>query len=59
MKENKNIARLVGILFIVGTVSGILSAVFASSFLTDPEYLTKISVNPTPMNKKVSNCFII
>ncbi len=49
MKENKNIARLVGILFIVGTVSGILSAVFASSFLTDPEYLTKISVNPTPM----------
>lgn len=45
MRTHKNTATFVGILFIVGTFSGILSAVFTSSIFSDPNYLVKIAEN--------------
>jgi len=45
MNTNRNTARIVGVLFIIGTVAGVLSAVFAGSILSDPNYLIKVSVN--------------
>jgi hypothetical protein len=45
MNTNRNTARIVGALFIIGTVAGVLSVVFAGSILSDPNYLTKVSVN--------------
>lgn len=43
-KMNPNMtARIVGILFIIGTVSGILS-IFGAEPLQDPDYLTQVSV---------------
>lgn len=45
MNTNRNTARIVGALFIIGTVAGVLSVVFAGSILSDPDYLTKVSVN--------------
>ena len=41
MNSEKKTARIVGALFIIGTVAGILSVVFAGSILSDPNYLTK------------------
>ncbi len=38
-------AILVGALFIMGTLAGVLSIVFAGSFLSDPDYLIKFSEN--------------
>jgi hypothetical protein len=45
MDKNKRVARLVGLLFIIGTVSGVLSVVFTSSILETSDYLIKISQN--------------
>ena len=36
---------LVGALFIIGTVSGVLSVVFAGNLLSDPDYLIKLAEN--------------
>jgi hypothetical protein len=49
-KENprgadRKIAIIVGVLYIVGTVAGILSLVFAGSILEGSDYLIKISAN--------------
>lgn len=41
----KNAARIVGVLFIIGTVSGVLSLVFGGPIIDDPDYLTKASEN--------------
>jgi hypothetical protein len=49
MKTNKRTAVMVGVLFIIGTVSGILSVVFAGAILAAPDYLGKIAANPTAM----------
>ena len=49
MNTNQNVARIVGILFIVGTVSGILSVVFTQPILGSSAYLTKISSNPSQL----------
>jgi hypothetical protein len=38
-------ATIVGVLYIIGTVAGVLSLVFAGSMLGDPDYLLKISAN--------------
>jgi hypothetical protein len=40
---NRKTAIIVGVLFIIGTVAGILSVVFTGSTLTDPNYLVKVS----------------
>jgi len=48
MNPNK-IARNVGILFIVGTIAGILSAVVTGPILEDPNYLTEIAANETQL----------
>jgi hypothetical protein len=45
MNENKKTASLVGVLFIIGTVAGILSVVFTGSVFEDPDYLLKVSAN--------------
>ena len=45
MDNNKKIARMVGVLFIIGTVSGILSAVLVPPVLNAADYLVKISEN--------------
>ena len=45
MNTNRNITRIVGALFIIGTVAGVLSVVFAGSILSDPNYLIKVSGN--------------
>ncbi len=45
MNTNRNTARIVGALFIIGTVAGVLSVVFAGSILSDPNYLIKASEN--------------
>jgi len=42
---NRKTAIIVGVLFIIGTVAGILSVVFTGSILSDPNYLIKVSEN--------------
>ena len=44
-KSHQTTARIVGVLFIIGTVSGILSAVYTGGIFTDPDYLTKVAEN--------------
>jgi Domain of unknown function (DUF4386) len=45
MNTNRMSATMVGVLFIIGTVAGILSVVFTESILNDPNYLVKVSAN--------------
>ena len=45
MDTDKKIARIVGVLFIIGTGAGILSGVFTGSFLDHPNYLVEVSAN--------------
>lgn len=45
MEPIKKTARIVGILFIVGTVAGILSVLFSDSVLNDPDFVLKIYHN--------------
>ncbi|HMB25120.1 MAG: DUF4386 domain-containing protein [Chloroflexota bacterium] len=45
MNKDRKTAVIVGILFIIGTVAGILSVVFTSTVLNDPDYLMRISAN--------------
>lgn len=47
--SNKHTPRIVGALFITGTVAGILSAVIANPILGDSQYLAKIAQNETPL----------
>lgn len=44
MDSNKKTARIVGILFLIATLAGLLSIVFLGS-LNDPDYLVKVSAN--------------
>lgn len=43
MSNHRRTATLVGILFIIGTVSGILSAVFTGGIFTEPDYLVRVA----------------
>jgi hypothetical protein len=43
--SNKMTARIVGVLYIIGTVTGILSLVFGGTIIDDPDYLVKVSEN--------------
>jgi hypothetical protein len=49
MNAHRKTATLVGILFIIGTVMGVLSVVFTGSTLTDPNYLVLAAQNQTQM----------
>ena len=46
---DRKTASLVGALFIIGTVMGVLSVVFISPVLDGPGYLAKVAAQPTPM----------
>ena len=43
--SSRKTAIIVGVLYIIGTVSGVLSLVFAGSILNGPDYLIKVSAN--------------
>ena len=43
---NRKTAIIVGILYIIGTVAGILSLVFTGPVLEEPDYLIQVSTNP-------------
>jgi hypothetical protein len=45
MISNRRTAIIVGVLFIIGTVAGVLSALFTGPILDDPDYLTKVTSN--------------
>ena len=45
MNTYRMTAIVVGVLYIIGTVSGILSVVLTQPVLDDPDYLVKISAN--------------
>lgn len=45
MNANKTIARIVGVLFIIGTAAGVLSVMLTGSVLNDTEYLTEVAAN--------------
>ena len=45
LRANRKTAIIVGVLFIIGTVAGILSVVFTGSILSGPNYLIKVSEN--------------
>jgi hypothetical protein len=47
MKSNKMIARIVGVLFIMGTVSGVLSVITSAEILEAPDLLLEIAANQT------------
>lgn len=45
ISSDKKTARIVGVLYIIGTIAGILSLVLAGSILNSPDYLSAISAN--------------
>jgi len=46
MNTSRRTALIVGVLYIIGTVAGILSLVFTGPILEGPDYLTQVSTNP-------------
>ena len=46
MNINRKTAITVGVLYIIGTVAGILSLVFTGPILESPDYLLQVSMNP-------------
>ncbi|HSL43125.1 MAG TPA: DUF4386 domain-containing protein [Anaerolineales bacterium] len=46
MDKNRKTAIIVGVLYAIGTVAGILSLVFTGSVLEEPDYLIQVSTNP-------------
>lgn len=49
MTSNRKTAVLVGVLFIIGTVSGIFSALLTGPILQTPDYLAKAAANPNQL----------
>jgi hypothetical protein len=49
MNTYRKTAIIVGVLFIIGTVAGILSVVVTNPILNAPDYLQKISASPNPL----------
>lgn len=49
MDKDRKIAASVGALFIVGTVSGVLSVVFSSPVLGVPDYLGQVAAQPNSL----------
>lgn len=48
-ETNRKAAIFVGLLYIIGTVTGILSLVVTGPILESPDYLTQVSTNPNQM----------
>jgi len=46
MKSQRKTAMIVGVLYIIGTLAGVLSVVFTKSILDAPDYLAKTAANP-------------
>ena len=46
LRANRKTAITVGVLYIIGTVAGILSLVFTGPILESPDYLVQVSMNP-------------
>lgn len=46
---NRQAAIIVGVLYIIGTVAGILSLVFTAPILESPDYLIRVSTDPDQM----------
>ncbi len=49
MNTYRKTAVAVGVLYILGTVMGVLSVIFTGSILDGPNYLIKVSENPTQL----------
>jgi hypothetical protein len=49
IETHRNAARVVGVLFIIGTVAGILSVLFIQPLFDDPNYLVRLSTNGNPI----------
>ena len=47
MNTNRKTAIIVGVLYIIGTVAGVLSVVLSTPLLEGPDFLTKVSSNET------------
>ncbi|MBW1789573.1 MAG: DUF4386 domain-containing protein, partial [Deltaproteobacteria bacterium] len=45
MNTYRKTATIVGVLYIIGTVTGVLSVVFTGSILDEPDYLVNVSAN--------------
>ena len=46
LRTNRKTAIIVGVLYIIGTVAGILSLVFTGPILESPDYLAQVSTGP-------------
>jgi hypothetical protein len=46
MDTARRTAIIVGVLYIIGTVAGVLSVVFSQPVLTEPDYLSRIAADP-------------
>ena len=49
MDTKRNTSVIVGVLFIIGTVAGVLSVVVTQPLLTAPDFLSKIAVDEKPL----------
>ncbi len=47
--NNRKIAVIVGVLYILGTVMGVMSVIFTGPILDDPNYLLKVSENQSQL----------
>ena len=56
MNTNKKTAIIVGVLYILGTVAGVLSVLVTQPILGEPDYLSKIAANENPI---VIGCLLV
>src|SRR5262245_28918553 len=49
IKTQRNTAILVGVLFIIGTLAGVLSVLFTKPIFDDPDYLVRVSTDGNPI----------
>lgn len=57
MNASRKTAIIVGILFIIGTVAGILSVIFSGPVLDGPDYLNRVAANENQL--KVGALFVL
>jgi hypothetical protein len=56
MNTNRTNAAVVGVLFIIGTVTGAIAAISAKPILDAPDYLTKVSANESQI---ITGAFLV